>query len=349
MTKKTHKTIEETIAEAQRKDKRYNYMILVVGLLLIVLVAAMIFYGQYKKKMQAIEHQQLELETKERELIALELKNKESSQDSILNLVKSIQNEITKIRLNSENLSKEQLLTKLNVAQTKLEKISYKVDEKTIVQYYQCKGDNAKVINTVKRLDNFNLSVRQPNANYPSAAGSNTVWYGKNVDKEEVYELVKSLKNQNVAIKNIIPIPDTKENMERQNMIAVGYKRTSNTKAVDEIKIDPNRVRVTSLNRAYTVRFYSYNPNEKVKNNLLDILKKENYKVKNYPEWRTKPSFFANTPTIFYYDKGTKNIAEKLAVTMSKHAQVRFKVAFGDGYGISNSEEKNTLIVHYLQ
>ena len=82
-------------------------------------------------------------------------------------------------------LSKEELLVKLDVAQNKLEKISYKVDEKTIVQYYQCKGDNGRVINTIKRMDDFNLSVRQPNANYPSAAGSNTVWYGKKVDKKE--------------------------------------------------------------------------------------------------------------------------------------------------------------------
>ena len=352
MTKKTHKTIEETIAEVQRKDKRYNYMILVVGLLLIMLVASMIFYGQYRKKMQAIEHQQLELETKERELIALELKAKESNQDSILNLVKSIQSEITKIRINSDNLSKEQLLVKLDVAQNKLEKISYKVDEKTIVQYYQCKGDGNKVINAIEKMDNFNLSVRKPNENYPSAAGSNTIWYGKNVTKKEVNQLVEDLKSQRVTIKNIIPIPDTKKNIPRQNTIGVGYKYTPNTKALDEVKVevevDPVKVRSVKLNNRYTIRFYSYKPDIKTKNSLLTFFKKANYNVKNYPDWKTRPSFFAKTPTIFYYSDKTKRQAYIIKDQLLKKGGIKFNVERGRGLGVEKNEMDNTFLIHYM-
>ncbi|MEM6721567.1 MAG: hypothetical protein AAF611_19730 [Bacteroidota bacterium] len=351
MIQKKNKTIEETIAEVQRKDKRYNYMILVVGLLLIMLVAGMIFYGQYKKKMQAIEHQQLELETKERELIALELESKELSQDSILNLVKSIQNEIAQIRRNSAAISKEELLTKLDVAQTKLEKISFKVNHKPIVQYFQCKGDGTTVENALKNMDDFNVSVRT-SEKYSSDAsvGSNTIWFGKDIDKKEVYKLIRKLEAQNITIQNIVPIPDTKQNTARQNTIAVGYKPTpKDQKAVTVPSPKPTLVRSIRKNMKYTIRFYSYNPNNSVKKELITFFNEQEYKVKAYPDWKSKPSFFASVPTIFYYDSETRDVAKKMAATLQENVGVTFKIQLGNGYGIDEEEKDNTFIVHYIQ
>jgi len=103
-----------------------------------------------------------------------------------------------------------------------------------------------------------------------------------------------------------------------------------------------------SENRTYYIRMYSYNPEPKIKKSLIKTLQQQKYRVKVYPDWSKKPSFFSKSSTILYYSSKTKKAAEKLQMILKKSG-FKFNILKGSGLGISEKEKENTFIIHYMK
>ncbi|EDP95036.1 hypothetical protein U8527_08405 [Kordia algicida OT-1] len=362
---KTYKSIEETIAEVRKKDRRYNYIVLIFTLVMIAFIITVIVYDQNLKKQEVIiednatviKMNEIELARYKTQQIENERLRRQDSirTDSITRLVSTLNKELATIkkqlaRSSGSSSDKKAVLTNINLAQDKINRITNNISDNTIVRYYKRRRDGNRIENLIQTMKNpsFRLNIKDvPNDNGRYAV--NTVWYGSDVNKSELSVLVNSLKNSGVAIKNIKEFDNPRTSGWKSKAIEIGYEavrpnKTQLTKSEQEI------LRVSNNNIKYNVRFYSYKPNERIKNQLTTLIKKENYSITVYPDWKEKYAFFSNEPTVFYYDKNIKDIAEKLASTLSDQVSgVTFNVKLGNGYGIKAAEKKNTFIIHYTE
>lgn len=361
------KTIEATIAEVRRKDKRYNYIILIVVLLMISVIAAIIIYSQDKRnKANEMRIYSLDAEnTQNQELIEKyqfelienkRLREKDSLRtDSITSLVTTLRKELAVIErdLNNRNTPRSDRATALanvNLAQDKLNRITNNISDHTIVRYYKRKADGSRIERLIQGMKNprFNLNIKQV-ANDNGNRKVNTIWYGAVVNKDEVFQLVDHLIGIGVHIKNVKEFDNPKTKDWKSEAIEIGYERVATT-TKDVTQNDLLKYKSGNNNNKFNVRFYSYNPDEKKKRYLALFIKKYNYNLKIYPDWKKKPSFFSDSPTIFYYSNKSRAEAEKLKNTLNKtNLGIKFETQRGSGYGISKSELDNTFIVHYIQ
>jgi hypothetical protein len=364
---KQYKSIEETIAEVRKKDKKYNYITLIVILLMISVIAFIIIYSQDKRhKSNEVRIDSMGLENKEKqELIEKyqfefiennRLRAQDSLRtDSITSLVTTLRDELAIIErdLNNESTPRNYRATALanvNLAREKLNRITNNVTDNTIVRYYKRKADGSRIERLIQDMKNpsFNLNllkVTNDNGRYKV----NTIWYGADVNKDEVYQLVDHLLKIGVRIKNIKEFDNPSTKVWKSEAIEIGYEGVVvTTKSVTQR--DLLKYKSENNNNKFNVRFYSYKPDEKKKRYLALFIKKYNYNLKMYPDWKKKPSFFSSSPTIFYYSEKSKAAAEKLKNTLNKtNLGIKFKTKLGNGYGISKSELGNTFIVHYMQ
>lgn len=349
---KYYKSIEETIAEVQKKDKRYNYVILIIIILMIAIIASLIIYAQDKRNRaneELIAKYELELIENKRLKIQDSLRT-----DSITQLVKTLRKELEMIERKLEtntilDADKMVVMNTVNLAQEKLNRITNNVTDNTIVRYYKRKADGNRIERLIQSMKDpqFNLNLKQV-ADDNGRYRVNTVWYGTDVDKEEVRNLVSALLQIGIDIKTIKEFdnPSTKE--WKSEAIEIGYEPTTITKSITSA--DLTRYVTKNNNSDYYVRFYSFNPDAKIKQSLTQFIKRQNYNLKVYPDWKEKPSFFSSSPTVFYYSEKSKAEAEELANKLNQaNRKLRFTVQRGNGYGISKSELDNTFIVHYLQ
>ena len=354
---KTYKSIEETIAEVRKKDRRYNYIYLVVVLIMIAVIASIIIYTQDKKNRENVALiAKYEMKLKEYERL---LKEDASRADSITQLVDTLRTELVRIEndLNDGTKPRETrqiVLNNVTQAQDKLVRITNNITHNTIIRYYKRKADGNRIQNVIQSIKDpkFTLNLKKPlsdNGRYKV----NTIWYGAEVNRIEVSKLIKSLRNNGIRIKNVKKFDNPHTKTWKSKAIEIGYESIRPPKPIeDEKKADAEASdsRVKNNNDQYKVRFYSYNPNTTIKKKLIILIRKEDYTLTVYPDWKEKHSFFAKTPTVFYYKKETKDIAEKLAATLSDNIRgVTFKVQLGNGYGIEESDKRNTFLVHYTQ
>lgn len=364
---KPQKTIEATIAEVRKKDKKYNYIILIVVLLTISVIASLIIYAQDKKnKVIAQENSTLAdvnranqeiIEKYQFEFIENERLRRNDSlrTDSITTLVKTLRKELAIIErdLNNKNIPRTDratALTSVNLAQDKLNRITNNISDNTIVRYYKRKADGNSIERLIQGMKNpsFSLNLLQV-ANDNGRYRVNTIWYGADVNKDEVFQLVDHLLGIGVHIKNVKEFDNPSTKGWKNEAIEIGYENVATT-TKDVTQSDILKYKSVNTNDKYTVRFYSYNPDEKKKRYLASFIKKYNYNLKIYPDWKKKPDFFSNSPTIFYYSDKSKTEAEKLKNTLNKaNLGIQFETQRGSGYGISKSELDNTLIVHYME
>ncbi|WP_420572712.1 hypothetical protein [Kordia sp.] len=351
--KKSYKSIEETIAEVRKKDKRYNYIILIVILIMIAVIASIIIYTQNKKNkanMELIAKYEMQFIENER------LKQKDSLQtDSITRLVETLRKELARIEkdLNDEDKPREArdvVLQNVNLAQDKLNRITNNVSDNTIVRYYKRKADSPKIKLLIQSMKDPSFTLNLKNVtNDDGRTKVNTIYYSKNVDKDELSDLVEGLLSIGVDIKNIKPFTATNGYEWKNSVIEIGYEATTSvTKSIT--KSDLSKYKATNDHKKYNIRFYCYKPNVKNKKQLTQYIKSLSYNLKVYPDWKKKPSFFANTPTIFYYSDKSKKEAYELKNQLNKKIRgLKFELQRGNGYGISKKELDNTFIVHYLE
>ncbi|QHI34676.1 hypothetical protein IMCC3317_00190 [Kordia antarctica] len=364
---KQYKSIEETIADVRKKDKKYNYIILIVVLLMISVIASLIIYAQDKKNkanktriefladenevnQELIEKYQFEFIENER------LRRNDSLRtDSIATLVKTLRKELAHIErdLNNKNIPRTDratALTSVNLAQDKLNRITNNITDNTIVRYYKRKADGSRIEHLIQGMKNpsFNLNLMQV-VNDNGRNRVNTIWYGADVNKDEVFQLVDHLLKIRVHIKNVKEFDNPSTKGWKSQAIEIGYENVATTTKV-VTQSDLLKYKSVNTNDKYNVRFYSFNPDEKAKRSLASFIKKYNYNLKIYPDWKKKPSFFSNSPTIFYYSDKSKIAARELRDKLNKTGLgVKFTTQRGSGYGISKSELDNTFIVHYME
>ncbi|MFK7749000.1 MAG: hypothetical protein AB8B65_11450 [Kordia sp.] len=356
---KTYKSIEETIADVRKKDKRYNYIYFIVILIMIAVIASIIIYTQDKKNKENEET----IAKYEMELIEYKRFKEEDLHrtDSITKLVATLRSELVRIEENLNDETKpredrETVLENVNLAQDQLIRITNNITGNTIVRYYKRKADGSKIERLIQSMKepSFTLNLKKV-SNDNGRYKVNTVWYGTEVNRIEVNTLVNNLRKNGIRIKDVKQFDNPRTKNWKSKAIEIGYepiKRVKEEESEDgnKIKPKPTTSRVKNSNYKYKVRFYSYKPNATIKNKLITFIRKESYTLTVYPDWTEKHSFFANTPTIFYYQEETKDIAQKLAATLSDNIRgVKFKVQLGNGYGIKASEKGNTFLVHYTQ
>ncbi len=347
---KPQKTIEATIAEVRKKDKRYNFITLIVSVLVIALVSSLIIYSQHEKNKaneKVIQQYKMEL------IENVRLRAQDSLRtDSITELVTTLRKELDEIERglnNQSNITTSVVQNNINLAQDKLNLITNNISDNTIVRYYKRKADDSRIERLIQSMKkpSFRLNIKQV-PNDDGRQKVNTIHYGKNVNKEEVYQLVKQLMNIGVEIKNISPFKEVAGYTSKDGSIEISYESTNKVVSITQSDIVKYNIKNEAVN--YYVRFYSYKPNETTKKILARYIQQGNYKLKIYPNWKEKPSFFANVPTIFYYNSGSKIKAEALKNELNRKVRgVTFRIARGNGYGISKEEQKNTLVVHYMQ
>ncbi|AXG70522.1 hypothetical protein KORDIASMS9_02762 [Kordia sp. SMS9] len=355
---KTYKSIEETIADVQKKDKRYNYIVMIVMALMAAFIVTVIVYDQQVKKQNDVILKSRvtidQLKTKELENEFLRERDSIRT-DSITGLVTTLRQELSVIKKqlaknNRSNSEQAVVMANINLAQDKLNQITNNISDNTIVRYYKRKADGNRIEDLIQNMKNpsFRLNLKDvPNDN--GRYKVNTIWFGADVNRVEVSKLIAALKKIGVRISNVKEFDNPKTKDWKKAAIEIGYApvNSSSTKLSEsEVK----NLRVNNNNIKYNVRFYSYKPDQRIKNRLTTLIKKENYAIKVYPDWKKQYSFFSKVPTVFYYDKDIKDIAEKLAATLSSYVKgVTFKAQFGSGYGIKQNEKKNTFIIHYTQ
>jgi hypothetical protein len=314
-------------------------------------VATIIIISQVRKNKEYKEAiAKYELESIENKKLINELeKNKKLLNESIKSLREKLVT-LDQDRTRSTSTNDIKMGDDLVSIQEEINQLSNSISNNTIVRYYKRKADGDAIQNLIQSMKDpsFSLnlkSVSNDNGRYRV----NTIWYGSDVNKVEVYKLIQALKKVKVSIKNMKKFDEKSGYSWKRTAIEIGYEPVKSTKR-SLTKSEVATLRTNNNNIKYNVRFYSYNPNERVKSKLATLIKKENYRLKLYPDWEKKPSFFADVPTVFYYDKDTKDVAEKLAATLSDQVKgMTFKVQFGNGYGITKEEKKNTFIVHYKQ
>ncbi|MEM6686603.1 MAG: hypothetical protein AAF617_12550 [Bacteroidota bacterium] len=353
---KTYKSIEETIADVRQKDKRYNFIVLVVVVLMIAFIVTVVLYDQQiRKSNNIIQKNEITIDQlKTKEIENERLRRQDSIRtDSITQLVSILNKELSEIRKElAKNTTvsndKTVVLTNVNLAQDKLNRITNNISDNTIVRYYKRLADGDGIEELIENMKNpsFRLNIFDVKED-DGRVKVNTVWYGSEVNKDEVYQLTRQLLKIGVRIKNIKEFDNPKTKTWKKAAIEIGYEATRNTSVVT--RSDLTKYKSDNNNDQYNIRFYSYKPDQKKKDSITRFIKKENYKITVYPDWKEKYSFFANVPTVFYYDKNTKDVAEKLAGTLSEYIGVRFKVQLGSGYGIEQQEKKNTFIIHYTE
>jgi hypothetical protein len=354
---KTYKSIEETIAEVRRKDKRYNIIVMIVTLLMIAFIVTVILYDQKVRKSKGIiEQNEITIdEFRTKEIENKLLRERDSIRtDSITRLVTTLREELSAIneqlaKTSGSSDDKAVVLANINLAQDKINRITNNISDNTIVRYYKRKADGDKIEKLIQSMKNpsFRLNLKAV-ANDNGRYKVNTIWYGSDVNKDELYQLTRQLLKIGVRIKNVKEFSNPATKDWKKASIEIGYESTLKTTALT--RVDLTKYKSTNNNNDYLVKFYSYKPNTKIKNQLTQFIKKENFKITVYPDWQKRYDFFAKVPTIFYYDKNNKDIAEKLAATLSDNVKdVKFVVQFGSGYGIKKREKPNTFVVHYTK
>jgi len=357
---KTYKSIEETIAEVRKKDKRYNYIVLFVMVLMIAFIVTVILYDrqirEYKAQMDAYEITLDNYKTlqKNYELVIEENeKTKRIYNDSISLLVKNLRQELSTIgsELDNQNSANTKIVqSNIDLAQDKLNRITNNISDHTIVRYYKRSADGDKIEDLIENMKDpaFRLNIYDVKDDNGRVT-VNTLWFGSEVNRVEVSKLLEALKAINVRIPNVKEFTNPKTKEWKKAAIEIGYEPVQSSTKASLTRRQVAKLRANNKNIKYNIRFYSYKPNEETKERLAQFIKKENFSIKVYPDWEEKYSFFADVPTIFYYDREVKDVAEKLAETLAKNVGVVFKVQLGNGYGIKREEKKDTFIIHYTE
>lgn len=125
----------------------------------------------------------------------------------------------------------------------------------------------------------------------------------------------------------------------------------SNEPVIEKISAQSKRKKVY-INSDYTVGFHTVGIDKKTKLKLNKELSAEGYKLDSFTnsyDSNERPSWFALTPTVFYYSNSSRLQAQNLSEFMEDQTGKKFGVRRGNGLGVDPSKKHLTLFVHYIE
>ncbi len=325
-----------------KKNNRNGIAIIIVGLLVF---AGLFIYNIYTKKEKQKDVEILfeynNIQIKEKEILdSLKYVQKTNREDSLKQALQDVQNKINEIK-NDAGINKA-VRKKMDLLQDEVNIIQSIARDTIIVRYYKRKADEDFVERAIKSINdpNFYLHYRDV-PNDDGLRKVNTLYYGKNVNKDYVNLLYKKLIENKVGIEHLKPFLSARGFEWKQDAMEIGFEKSTST---------------TNENAKLFIRIYSFKPNEKIKYAIRNKLEAKGFQVKLYPDWPEKPSFFSNQSTVLYYHSSNKNKAISIARTLteltknistSKGKVIEFVVTMGSGYGVNKDESKELFIIHY--
>nr|WP_321248045.1 hypothetical protein [uncultured Psychroserpens sp.] len=334
-------TLDEKLKEYQSKKKktsRNGSVLLIIGL---IVFASLFLYNIYtkKEKQEVVDQTSAYIIIEKEAQIArdsIEYIEKKKIEDSVNQIVKEVQAKVNTLN-NSPNLNGN-TKEKIELIQVQLNTIK-SISNRVIVRYYKRRADGNRVEQAIKSIEspNFHLDLHDV-VNDDGKRKTNALYYGKNVNINDVKLLVKRLKDNNINIEYLKIFPNSRSK-NNQDALELGHEKPTS---------------VADTNNEFYVRIYGYNTNEKIKYAFKDKLEAKGYGVDIYPDWQEKKSFFSNTSTVLYYDSSNKEQALAIAklltrieISMSKTKIPIYDVKLGAGYGVGKEEKKELFIIHY--
>ncbi len=313
-------------AENRRKTKKKIRKILVASTILLL---GMLAVGLYFKQKKEIQFNNILYTLKKNEIQSKEF---EFAKDSLKQVTIDSVTRINNSRIDSTIAIVEQSNVSKNEKNESIKSLEGLRLPTTVVRYFKRKADGDLITNTIATLDKskYQLSIKESIAVDNNSSGVNTIYFGQNVPKERVKELMAQLNEKEEIITSSKPFQGIGGYDSKNNTIEILYE---------------------THDKKFHVRMYAHRPNTAVKLLLTDFLG-EYYQLKVYPDWKKKPSFFSSVPTVLYYSDRTEYEALHLTNGLNQLLEsknVEFVHRRGYGLGISESDKKNTFIIHYIE
>ena len=207
--------------------------------------------------------------------------------------------------------------------------------EMNMIPYVKPEENIENFASKILRNINDSLSIKSNNSQDSLIKMPNTLYYGSLVTTSYIDSLTRDLLSKGIQIEYFAPFKNDSTNSQKEKSIKLVY-------------LDYNSI--ANKNNDFYIRMYSYNPNPTDKKTIENTLAHQEYNYQVFPDWIKKPSFFSNVPTVVYYDDKSEKKAKELAKILSDDLPdgIDFVTRKGSGYGISDKEKRNLLIIHYL-
>jgi hypothetical protein len=261
----------------------------------------------------------------------IKYKDKEKRKDSIKSTLEGFQQELLEIRTAARG--NYEVIQRIDNLKDKINNIIAKTVDTVIVRYYKRKADGDVIEKAIKQIDTPYYYIHLKEVYGDDGSKSvNTLYHGENVKKNYVDYLFNTLKKSGAGITKKQPFISAPGFEWKKNAMEIGFEKPTST---------------TDENAKLIIRIYSFKPQRKIKYQIQNKLEAKGYQVKLFLDWKEKPSFFSNKPTIIYYNKANKAKAETMAKILLKTTEVDFDTSVGYGYGVKEEEKKVLFIIHY--
>lgn len=331
--------LDDKIQELESKRNKKNYSILILFCVILAIFAGLYFFtrGVTKKNIEykvdkASDSISAYIEkSKEKEIF-----DKKESKDSIIQITSGVyvkELEDIKQKLLTNSSSRTDIIRSIDSVLVIAQKVA-KVSSDTIpVRYYRRKrADDYQAIEST--ISNSQRPIYYFDSIYDVQDNNkvNTLYYGNLVNKTYVDTLVKRLKDRKVPIVHV-----------KQFKGKRGYDWK---KFTIQLEYEPDSLYIGS-NDIWNIKFYSYKPDKKAKDEARAYLTKQGYNVDFFPDWERKMSFFSKYPVILFYDSNNETKAKEIARELRRATGINFVTESGDGFGVSKEEKEHLFIIHY--
>jgi len=98
----------------------------------------------------------------------------------------------------------------------------------------------------------------------------------------------------------------------------------------------------------YVTDVWAYGVSEGEVNGARTYLQSQGYGVGSGGLLSAKPTWLANSPTVFYYHENAQMTAENIAAGLRDKTSFEFDVRRGAGYGVARDEKDRTFFIHMV-
>lgn len=158
------------------------------------------------------------------------------------------------------------------------------------------------------------------------------------LQKDTLEQVQATLKNQNRQIEVI-------RDSLAMALSSLNKSYVTNKRKYDEIE----KLVKTSSNSDYYVAIYGFRLGRQTFEKVLDYLSKQHYNIDRKGILQRGESWFANQPTVFYYNKDHSEKAAYIAKELSGLTGFNFVEQMGAGHGIPKELMNNYFVIHLMR
>ncbi len=301
---------QKKIKDIETKDRRSKiYYVIALGLTLLIFA---LIYWAYSRETKVVADTRQEVVKKDMVVNKLDsIKKNDSIKKREIN-VETVQIRNLLDTLKSSTNDKE-VLKIIKDLENKMIAIDGFSSDSTIVRYYQRRADGDAIVKAIRELNakGYKLNIKEPTTNL--GARSNTLYYGNKVKPERKKEVLEKLRSKGVKIEKVLPF-------------YMGYKWKDEALEIGYDYQDPRKLKENSQ---YTIRVNSWRPlDEEAKNLMKNFLNYHGYKAVAVKSPSRRPRAFSNTPTLHYFDKDLKKVAEEIQLAIKNGMNIELDLQY---------------------